>query len=134
MLFQGKRVKRMKREELKIIIADDSALTRKQLYDMLTEIGCKNIRQASNGNEAFEAYKEEKADLVILDIIMPECDGISAIKAIKEYDNDATIVMCSTIGTQLKLKEAINAGAKDFIQKPARMDQLQYVISKIAED
>ncbi len=134
MLFQGKKVKRMKREELKIIIADDSALTRKQLYDMLTEIGCKNIRQASNGNEAFEAYKEEKADLVILDIIMPECDGISAIKTIKEYDNDATIVMCSTIGTQLKLKEAINAGAKDFIQKPARVDQLQYVISKIAED
>ena len=124
----------MKKSDLKILITDDSALTRKQVSDMLNDIGCENIVEAKNGLDAIEKYKSESPDVVFLDIIMPECDGIAATKAIMDINKDAHIVICSTVGTQAKLKEAITAGAREFIQKPARKDQLDFVISKIAED
>ena len=127
-------MEKMTRNELKILVTDDSALTRKQITDMLSELGCTNIIEAKNGLDAIEKFKVEKPNVCFLDIIMPECDGIDATKAIMEIDDTTHVVICSTVGTQAKLKEAINAGAREFIQKPARRDQLDFVLSKIAED
>jgi two-component system chemotaxis response regulator CheY len=118
----------MKKDELKILIGDDSALTRKQMQDALSELGCKVFFLAKDGEEVVAMYKQHEPDLVFLDIVMPNCDGIEATRQIIAEYPHADIIMASTVGTQGQLKEAINAGAKDFIQKPVKLEQLKHVI------
>lgn len=115
-------------ENAKILISDDSILARKQLKDHLSKKGCVNFIEASNGQEAIDLYKAEKPDLVFLDIVMPVKDGIAAVNEICEFDKAADIVMVSSVGTQAQLKLAIEAGAKDFIQKPVQTDQFNRLI------
>lgn len=119
--------------ELKVLVCDDSILARKQLKNFLTSIGCTNILEAVNGSSAVETYKAQKPDLVFLDIVMPEKNGIEATKEIIEFDKNAYIVMASSVGTQGNLKEALKLGAKDFIQKPLDTDQIQKVIHTVLE-
>lgn len=120
----------MKLEDLKVLICDDSILSRKKVRDALTAIGCVNIFDATDGELAVEAYKKYQPHLVLMDIIMPRKDGIEAVKDIMEYDPKAYIIMASSVGTQTYLKEALKAGACDFLQKPIDMEQLQRVIEK----
>lgn len=115
-------------ETIKILICDDSILARKKLKDFLTSIGCTQIINAMDGQMAVDTYKAEKPDIVFLDIVMPVKDGITAVKEIIEFDADAHIVMTSSVGTQENLKEALKAGAKDFIQKPLDNTQIQHVL------
>lgn len=82
---------------------------------------------------AVEIYKSQKPDLVFLDIVMPEKNGIEATREIMEYDKDAYIVMASSVGTQTNLREALKLGAKDFIQKPLNTAQIQKVLDTIIE-
>lgn len=119
--------------ELKVLVCDDSILARKQLKNFLTSIGCTNIFEAANGSSAVETYKSQKPDLVFLDIVMPEKNGIEATREIIEFDKDAYIVMASSVGTQGNLKEALKLGAKDFIQKPLDTEQIQKVIHTVLE-
>ena len=119
--------------DLTVLVCDDSILARKQLMNFLISIGCTNILEAANGTMAVEIYKSQKPDLVFLDIVMPEKNGIEATREIMEYDKDAYIVMASSVGTQTNLREALKLGAKDFIQKPLNTAQIQKVLDTIIE-
>ena len=113
----------------KILVCDDSVLARKQLMDAVKEVseGAVFI-EGKNGSEAVDLYKSEKPDLVFMDIVMPEKDGNTALSEIKEFDNEAVIIIVSSVGTQDQLKKAIQLGAKDFIQKPFEKNQIQEII------
>jgi two-component system chemotaxis response regulator CheY len=89
-----------------------------------------NFLEGKNGQEAVDLYKEHKPDLVFLDIVMPLKDGTTAVKEIMEFDSSAVIIIVSSVGTQLQLKSAIEAGAKDFVQKPIDAEQIQKLVSK----
>ncbi len=115
-------------DNAKILIGDDSILARKQLKDIILGYGEPIFYEASNGQDAVDIYKKEKPDLVFLDIVMPVKDGNAATREIMEYDSDAEIVIVSSVGTQSQLKAAIEAGAKDFIQKPLNADLILHVI------
>lgn len=114
--------------ETKIIIGDDSILARKQLKDILSELGGTHYVEAANGQEVIDKYKQERADLVFLDIVMPVKDGVTATRELIEIDPTATVIIVSSIGTKEQLKNAIEAGAKDFIQKPFSAINIQRVI------
>lgn len=114
---------------VKILIGDDSILARKQLKDIITTYGNPIFFEASNGQDTIDIYKKESPDLVFLDIVMPVKDGNAAIREIIEFDKDADIVVVSSVGTQSQLKISIEAGAKDFIQKPLNADQIRHVIT-----
>ena len=119
----------MKLEEAKILISDDSILSRKQLKDAILHLGTPTFIETSNGQDAIDSYKREKPDLVFLDIVMPVKDGNAAIREIREFDPKAEIIIVSSVGTQAQLKAAIEAGAKDFIQKPMNPNQIASIIS-----
>ena len=119
--------------ELKILVCDDSILARKQLKNVLTSLGCTDIVEATNGAIAIDMYKEHRPNLVFLDIVMPEKNGIEATRAIMEFDDKACIVMASSVGTQSNLKEALKLGARDFIQKPLNTEQIKKVINRVLE-
>lgn len=120
-------------ENAKILITDDSILVRKQLKDIISTLGSPVFIEAVDGQDAIDKYKESKPDLVFLDIVMPKKDGNAAIKEIMEFDSEANIIIASSVGTQSQLKLALEAGAKDFIQKPLDKDQVLKVVSKFLE-
>lgn len=114
-----------------VLVCDDSILARKQLKDVISAFSPDvTIKEAANGQEAIDAYKELNPSLVFLDIVMPVKDGIAAVQEIITYDPDADIVIVSSTGTQTQLKNAIEAGAKDFIQKPFSDTQVTKVLAK----
>lgn len=115
-------------ETIKILICDDSILARKKLKDFLISVGCTQILDAADGQMAVDTYKAQKPDIVFLDIVMPVKDGITAVKEIIDFNPAAYIIMTSSVGTQENLKEALKAGAKDFIQKPLDNNQIQHVL------
>ena len=102
----------------KILIVDDSRTSRKILRVILEEAGNEVIGEATNGQEAFEMYKELKPDVVTLDITMPVLDGVGALKLIKEFDDNAKIVMVTAAGQKGNVVEAIKLGAFEFVTKP----------------
>lgn len=124
----------MNKENAKVLVCDDSILARKSLTNLLTEMGIVNIREVANGQAAVDACKEDIPDLVFLDIIMPVKDGITATKEIKEISSSIKVVMCSSVGTQTHLREAIKAGAQDFIQKPVEAGTLTQVINHLFKE
>ncbi len=105
-------------QELKIEICDDSIFARKKIKDYISSLGVTQIFEASDGQRAIDIYKKNKPHIVFMDIIMPIKTGIDAVTEIIEFDPDAKVVMASSVGTQNHLKEAINAGAFEFLQKP----------------
>ena len=114
-----------------ILISDDSILARKQLKDVITSLGeGATFIDASNGQEAIEKYRQTHPTMAFLDIVMPVKDGIEAVKGIISEDPDADIIIVSSVGTQAQLKAAIEAGAKDFIQKPVNKSQVEAIIEK----
>ena len=115
----------------KVLIADDAAFMRMMLRDILTKNGHEVIGEACNGNEALERYKELKPDVVTMDITMPECDGISALKNIKAFDAKAKVIMCSAMGQQQMVLDAVTSGASDFIVKPFQPDKVVEALSKV---
>ena len=118
----------MDREHLKIMICDDSILARKKLRETLKTIGCTEVIEVSDGQAAIDTYKAMRPDISFLDIVMPIKDGITAVKEICEFDKKAYVVIVSSVGTQIHLKEAIKSGAQDFMQKPATIDQIEHII------
>ncbi len=114
----------------KILIVDDAAFMRMMIKDILVKNGFEVVGEAADGAEAVEKYAELSPDLVTMDITMPEMDGIQALKAIKEKDPSAVIIMCSAMGQQAMVIDAISAGAKDFIVKPFQADRVIEAIEK----
>ncbi len=120
----------MSKENPKFLICDDSVLARRKLADTLNSLGYDNIVTVANGQEAVDTYKSERPDIVILDIVMPVKDGITATKEIIEFDSKALIIISSSVGTQSHLKEVIKAGARDFIQKPLDPKLLDEILKR----
>ncbi|NMA02430.1 MAG: response regulator [Clostridia bacterium] len=114
----------------RILIVDDAAFMRMMIKDILTKNGFEVVGEAENGQVAIEKYKELKPDLVTMDITMPEMDGIQAVKKIREIDSSARIIMCSAMGQQAMVIDAIQAGAKDFIVKPFQPDRVIEAVRK----
>ncbi len=114
----------------KILIVDDAAFMRMMIKDILTKNGFEVVGEAADGAQAVEKYKETTPDLVTMDITMPEMDGITALKEIKKINPNAKIIMCSAMGQQAMVIDAIQAGAKDFIVKPFQADRVIEAISK----
>lgn len=113
-----------------VLICDDAAFMRVMIKDILTKNGYEVAGEAENGLKAVEKYAETKPDLVMMDITMPEMDGIQALKKIKETDPGAVVVMCSAMGQQAMVIESIQAGAKDFIVKPFQADRVLEAVKK----
>lgn len=113
-----------------VLIVDDAAFMRMMIRDILTKNGYAVIGEAENGMMALEKYKELKPDLVTMDITMPEMDGIAAVKQIKSIDAKARIIMCSAMGQQAMVIDAIQAGAVDFIVKPFQPERVLEAVGK----
>ena len=120
----------MEEKKIKILICDDSSLIRKQLKDLLINMNCEVI-EAVNGLEVVGIFKETKPDVVFMDIVMPKADGLEALKNIKAYNQDAKVIMLSSVGTSTKLVQALKNGAMDFIQKPYTTEQISKVVTAI---
>ena len=114
-----------------ILICDDAAFMRMMIKDVLSKNGYTVAGEAENGLKAVEKYNELHPDLVLMDITMPEMDGIQALKEIKKLDGSATVIMCSAMGQQAMVIESIQAGAKDFIVKPFEEERMIAAIEKV---
>lgn len=114
-----------------VLICDDAAFMRMMIKDILSKNGYNVAGEAENGARAVERYAELKPDLVLMDITMPEMDGIQALKAIKSSDPGAKVIMCSAMGQQAMVIESIQAGAKDFIVKPFQADRVLEAVKKV---
>ena len=114
-----------------ILLVDDAAFMIMMLKDILVKNGYEVLGEAENGLKAVEKYKELNPDLVIMDITMPEMDGIEAVKEIKKINPSAAVIMCSAMGQQSMVIEAIQSGAKDFIVKPFQADRIIEAVRKV---
>ncbi|MBF8250661.1 MAG: chemotaxis protein CheY [Deltaproteobacteria bacterium] len=116
----------------KVLVVDDAAFMRNMIKDVFGSMpGFTVIGEASNGVEAIEKYKELRPDLVTMDIVMPLKSGIEAAREIINADREARIIMCSALGQESLVMEAIDAGAKDFIVKPFKAEKIQEVVSRV---
>ena len=113
-----------------ILICDDAAFMRMMIKDILTKNGYNVVAEAENGAKAVEKYNETKPDLVLMDITMPEMDGIQALKKIIAGDPKALVIMCSAMGQQAMVIESIQSGAKDFIVKPFQADRVLEAVKR----
>ena len=115
----------------KILLVDDAAFMRKMIKDTLSKNGYTELFEAVDGADAVEKFSEIGPDLVIMDITMPNMDGLEALKAIRAKDGSANVVMCSAMGQEGMVVEAIKLGAKDFIVKPFKQDRILQTVEKI---
>lgn len=113
-----------------VLVVDDAAFMRMMIKDILTKNGYSVVGEAENGLIALEKYKDLRPDLVTMDITMPEMDGISAVKEIKAFDAGARVIMCSAMGQQAMVIDAIQAGAVDFIVKPFQPERVLEAVGK----
>lgn len=115
---------------MRVLITDDAAFMRMMLKDILTKNGHEVVGEAANGAEMLIKYEETQPDIVTLDITMPEMDGLTAIKELRKKHPDANVIMCSAMGQQSMVIDAIQSGAKDFIVKPFQADRVIKCLSK----
>ncbi len=116
----------------RVLIADDAAFMREMLRDILTEGGHEVVAEAADGNEAVAAFQEHQPDIVTLDIVMPRKSGLEALRDIISISPGASVVMCSALGQEALVMEALDAGARDFVVKPFKPDQVLAAVDKAA--
>ena len=115
----------------KILLVDDAAFMRKVIKDTLNKNGYTDVHEAVDGADAVEKYDELHPDLVMMDITMPNMDGLEALKAIRAKDPNANVVMCSAMGQESMVIDAVRSGAKDFIVKPFKPDRVLKTVRSI---
>ena len=115
----------------KIMVVDDAAFMRMMVKNALAQGGYTDVIEATDGQDAVKTYTEQKPELVLMDITMPNMDGLEALKKIKEIDSNSQVVMCSAMGQESMVIEAIKSGAKDFIVKPFKPDRILATAEKI---
>lgn len=116
----------------KVLVVDDAAFMRIKLKDILEKNNYEVVGEAENGIEAIEKYKEVSPDIVTMDITMPEMDGVEALKEIKAFDPNAKVLMCSAMGQQSMVMDAIRTGAVDFIVKPFDTERVIHALDKVS--
>jgi two-component system chemotaxis response regulator CheY len=114
----------------RVLIVDDAAFMREMLRDILTESGYEIAGEAADGDEAVSSFQELSPDLVMLDIVMPRKSGLEALREIVALDPGACVVMCSALGQESLVMEALDAGAKDFVVKPFKPERALTVVAK----
>lgn len=117
----------------RVLIADDAAYMREMLRDILTQGGYTVVAEAADGDEAVEAFAEHTPDLVTLDIVMPRKSGLEALREIMQRDPGACVVMCSALGQEALVKDMLSAGARGYLVKPFKPDQVLDVVGKALE-
>ena len=115
----------------RIMMVDDAAFMRKVIKDTLSKAGYTDLHEAVDGADAVEKYNSLKPDLVLMDITMPNMDGLEALKAIRAADGNANVVMCSAMGQETMVIDAIRSGAKDFIVKPFKGERVLKTVTSI---
>ena len=115
----------------RVMVVDDAVFMRMTLRKMIELEGYEVVGEAGNGVEAVQKYMEAQPDVVMLDITMPEMNGIDALKRIKEFDPKAKVIMCSAMGQQAMVAQAIQSGAKDFIVKPFEKDRVLAALKRV---
>jgi two-component system chemotaxis response regulator CheY len=113
------------------LICDDAVFMRTMISDILEESGYEIVGQAESGLQAIERYKTLRPDLVTMDIVMPDMGGIDAVREITSFDANAKILMCSAMGQQALVVEAIQAGAKDFVVKPFQPSRVLEAVQRV---
>jgi len=114
----------------KILVVDDTEFLRFRISKMLTEDGFQTV-EAEDGETAVQKYKDEKPDVVLMDLTMPNMDGITSLKTIREYDSDAQVIMLTALGQESIILDAIKSGAKDFVVKPFQKERVLSAINKL---
>jgi len=117
----------------RILVADDASFMRQIIRDILEGEGHEIVAEASDGVQAVEEWKKHQPDVVTMDIVMPRRSGIDAVKGIIELDPKACVVMCSALGQETLVQEALQAGAKDFIVKPFKPDAVLETLRRVLE-
>ena len=117
----------------RILVADDASFMRQMIREIVEEEGHEVVAEASDGIEAIEQFKKHHPDVVTMDIVMPRRSGIDAVKGIIEIDPTACVVMCSALGQETLVQEALQAGARDFIVKPFKPDAVTATLRKVIE-
>jgi two-component system chemotaxis response regulator CheY len=117
----------------RILVADDAAFMRQMIREIIEAEGHEVVAEASDGVEAVDQFKAHHPDLVTMDIVMPRRSGIDAVKGILEIDSTACVVMCSALGQETLVTEALQAGARDFIVKPFKPDSVVKTVNKALE-
>jgi len=114
-----------------VLIVDDTSFMRRMLRDILSQEQLEVVAEAKNGREAVDLYLQERPDLVVMDITMPEMDGIAAVREIMAADPEARIVMCSALRQEELVMESLEAGALDFVQKPFLPEKVLETVRKV---
>lgn len=114
-----------------VLVCDDAIFMRALIADILQPAGFEIVGEAETGAQAVEQYRQLRPDLVTMDIVMPDMGGIDAVRAITEIDADARILMCSAMGQQALVVEAIQAGAKDFVVKPFHPSRVLEAVQRV---
>ena len=114
-----------------VLVCDDAVFMRTMLSDILQQAGFIVVGEAETGARAVEQYRSLRPDLVTMDIVMPDMGGIDAVRAITAYDPEARIVMCSAMGQQALVVDAIQAGAKDFVVKPFQPSRVLEAVQRV---
>ena len=114
-----------------VLVCDDAIFMRTMISDILTQAGFEVVGEAESGVQAVDKYHQLKPDLVTMDIVMPDRGGIDAVRAICKDDPDAKILMCSAMGQQALVIEAIQAGAKDFVVKPFQPSRVLEAVQRV---
>ena len=117
----------------RILVADDASFMRQMIKEIVESEGHEVVAEASDGVEAIDKYKAHHPDVVTMDIVMPRRSGIDAVKGILEIDGTARVVMCSALGQETLVTEALQAGAKDFIVKPFKPEAVLKTLAKVLE-
>nr|WP_319488399.1 response regulator [uncultured Caproiciproducens sp.] len=115
----------------KIMLVDDAAFMRMMIKNTLQQNGYTEIVEAENGEKAISLYTAEKPDLILMDITMPVMDGLEALKHLRDMDGNIKVVMCSAMGQEAMVVEALKLGAKDFIVKPFKPDRIMKTVNGI---
>jgi len=115
----------------RVLVVDDAAFMRKMVGDALAKGGHEVVGEASNGQEAVESFQALRPDIMTLDITMPEKDGLTALKEIMALDPSARVVMCSALGQESKVLEAVKSGAKDFVVKPFQPSRVLEAVQRV---
>ena len=117
----------------RVLVADDASFMRQMIREIVEAEGHEVVGEASDGDEVVEEYKRLHPDIVTMDIVMPRRSGIDAVKSIVAQHPDAKIVMCSALGQESLVQEAMEAGARDFIVKPFKPDSVISTLEKVLE-
>ena len=117
----------------RVLVADDASFMRQMIREIVEAEGHEVVGEASDGDEAVEEFKRLQPDVVTMDIVMPRRSGIDAVRGIIELDSTAKVVMCSALGQETLVKEALSAGALDFIVKPFKPDAVLETLKKVVE-